>query len=397
MSITDRPDGSCVVRVEMRHRAGSPEAAARARTVLLDHKRAGEAAANGAVSLSSCPTIRDLLEPFLLSRRVEEGALPATLAAHRRRLLRFARDLGGAAGDVPLDAIGRDQLNRWMDRRLAERGRGGNTIARATVRNDVASLWALARWGRHRGVPAHVPMFDVRIAAPSRRDEAAPQWAMQRDWLRMLGEIEAAAPDVALVLMAMVAFGRRPGVICALLRRRVRFPAPRGAGVASRQLVNGSVWFRTVKKGERGELTVPPGSLREKILRRALVLSERVRGRRPKRNEPMFLRITGRRADLGWTAQSFSDAVAKLRVALGLPEWFVAYTSRHSLGTWLKQEGVNRTATRHVLGHKSDRTQDGYDHTSGIDAEPGFAAIERMLSGACEDLWMRSDGVWSRA
>ncbi len=106
-------------------------------------------------------------------------------------------------------------------------------------------------------------------------------------------------------------------------------------------------------------------------------------GRAPAKSDPVFPTKRGRskRNHFGWTVDTFDKEIRRLADRLRLPDRFVAYVGRHSSITAL--QGADGVGVGHVAKYAKHRridTQNAYAH--GRDAEPAFAAIERMTRRA---------------
>jgi len=371
-SIRKTSNGRYLARMEWSRVFGSRADAERASRVVRDHfDRANKAIQFG---LSPCITIREGLDEFLLSREAEYGVRPETLAAYRRRLERFAVDLSGDAGDIALERIRRADVLTWMIRRAREPGRGGLPVAPTTIKKELAALKTFGQWAIDLNLaPPTLEFMTIRKRAEGRKDGRRAPWLPMQDFLSTIQRIRAASEPVALGLWMMLAFGVRPEAVVSLHRRDVRRPRKGKDGVAR---------FKILKKGDSGDVAVPAGSLREKLLarcddlHRAYYPGKTIRG-----NYAVLPTRKGRsrRNPRGWSVQSFANEIRRVAERVGLPPDFSAYVMRHSAGTWLKQLGVSAAATRHFLKHRSIETQNVYDHTSGVDAAPAFAAMEREL------------------
>ncbi|MDR1519956.1 MAG: hypothetical protein LBU23_07425, partial [Planctomycetota bacterium] len=171
-----------------------------------------------------CCSIHGKLAEFLADSKAGMGRGPdcdKTLALHRKRLGVFDR----AFRQRPLDAIGRDELERWMRRRLA----GG--VLPDTVNADVGALKAFARWARKKHyAPEFLPLLNVermqsrgKLPGKNRKPPVALEIGELKRRLRRLRQERE---DVGLFLGCMALLGLRPAEVAAL--RREDYRPPRG-------------------------------------------------------------------------------------------------------------------------------------------------------------------------
>ena len=111
-----------------------------------------------------------------------------------------------------------------------------------------------------------------------------------------------------------------------------------------------------------------------------LIIAEKVfrqfHGRKPKLDDPVF---SHKRNALPWRGSSFSDQVWHAVRRYDMPEWFKAYDARHTAITWLKECGIDPTKVMHYAKHRKMSTQDGYDHTTGLQAEPAYVELDELV------------------
>lgn len=323
-----------------------------------------------------CCSIREIMEDFLDQQEIWRGNSKSTIAAYRRRLEMFA----DAFGDKPLDRIAREELQEWIRRRVAQKGKRrryhpGKGVSRDTVNNDLKALRRFCDWAAECGhAPAGLEIMTVpklHVKGKIRGNRFPPRALVRQNFMHILRRIRKAAPHVALVLRAMLLLGGRPEAIFALRWRDVELP--RGG--------NGEVKMPPLKGGAEGSVPVACGSHLHDVFTEARQIFRKFHGRRPNNDDPVFCTMRGRsrRRALGWKTDVYGHELDRVCSKLGI-EGFTAYTARHSAVTWLQQQpGVSNAAVQAYARHLRVSTQDAYSHRSGADGEPAYHAMESVL------------------
>lgn len=332
-----------------------------------------------------CPTIREALPEFIKFLSVEQGNDPGTIKRTRRRLLRFAEDLGGEASDIKAPDIRRDDLHAWMQRRLADKGKrykreGGKGITKDVVNSELGTLQFFARWCHQQGYCKSdldlfaVPRFRVRGKIKGRW---APRALSVPAFMEIMDKLRVADPTVEIILRGMLLFGARPEAMFAMDWSDVDFPEGEAAGV---------VRVPAVKYGVESAVPVRRGSRAHLLLVEARENWGKFHGRRPLPHEhkPVFTTRAARstRRPMGWTTSNFDAALERAVKKAGIKNRFTAYDARHCALTWLADKGLKDVEIQHYAKHLRVSTQEIYRWTSGIAAASAYSAMEKIVDGA---------------
>ncbi|MDX1610445.1 MAG: tyrosine recombinase XerC [Halofilum sp. (in: g-proteobacteria)] len=272
-----------------------------------------------------------VLGPFDEYLRVERNASPATRAAYRRDLGRFAAFLASEACD-DWSAVGVDLVQRFVAREH-RRGLGGRSLARA-----LAAIRALYGWLLREGRARRDPAADVR---PPRTDRPLPRTLEVEEVERLVaipGDDPLARRDRAL-LELFYSGGLRLAEIA-------------GLDVAGLDLGEGVA--RVTGKGRRTRLA-PVG--RPAVV--ALSAWLEVRGAWAGPGQPaLFVSARGNRL----SRRSIQARVAHWARRLGLPQHVHPHMLRHSFATHLLESSGDLRAVQELLGHADIATTQVYTH-----------------------------------
>lgn len=314
-----------------------------------------------------CQSIRDIIEPFLKYRRAGLGRRPCgpkTAELYRRRLTRFDQ----AFHSRPLDAIGQEEVENWMLKRL-------KNVSGDTVQAEVDALKALARWAIKKGhATANLPLLLAdRIQTPGKvagKNRRPPKIMEITALLDLIDRIEAVRPDIGLFFRGMLHFNIRPKGIADLKCRDLRLPRGGAAGLLDTSRLKG-LYDRSLPIEEGS----PAHGWALDCWRLAKEHHRPTQG-----NAPLIICISGRsrRNPGGWTTDTLDKAVDQVCRRLGVD--FTPYIIRHSLITWLQdQPEVSAAAIQAHAGHSKRTTQDIYSHRVARDAESARKAIDKLL------------------
>lgn len=313
---------------------------------------------------AACCSIGDRMDEFLSDFAAGLGKRRRgyeTLKRHKRRLEMFNKTFQRK----PIDAIERKQVERWIKRRL----KAG--VSADTVKIDLTSLYAFARWARKKEyATARLPLLEVeRLFTDGKMpgtNQKLPN-VLEPDELKdIIKKIKEERLDMGLFLNGMVFWGRRPAAIAVVRREDVRLPQGKEAG---------RIRFPPLKGGREEVFRIPPGTKREEWVRSCLSLGEEFGQDAP---HCPLVPCAGSRSRVrpgGWTTQSFGMALARLLKSLRID--MTAYVVRHSCATFLHDRpGSTLASTQKFLSHNTIRQQDAYSHHTNAPAEKAFRLIE---------------------
>lgn len=363
MSVYKTKAGSYRVRCEINETVKTEDEAARLDKLFSESQARLKADFDSGVRPAA--TIEDITADFLSYCEITKGVAENTVKNHRRALKLFS----AAWNNPPLTAITVSMLQDFIKERLKDEGYGGLTLARGTVRKDLATLKAAAHYAiRESLAPADLRWLTYSFHAAARR--SAPAALTIPEFINAMKTLEDAAPYVAAVLWAMVYYGARPAALFALKWSAVTLPEGKH---------DGAVRLKALKKGDPSVVPVPSGSARLNVLLKVRNLFNSYHGRTPRSQDPVFCKKSNVKP---WDGKAFSTIVFNLVKRLKLPAGFRAYSARHSAMTWLKQAGVDSSTIQHYAKHKKLATQDIYDHTSGRQAAGAYTELEKITGNA---------------
>lgn len=281
-----------------------------------------------------------LIDTFLDSLWLEQGASDNTLAAYRRDLSAWAQRLeqGGDCLLVP----GAGSLSAWLDERREE---GYRLRSNARL---LSSLRRFYRWALLEGRIAQDPLTEVRLP-PVR--PALPNTLDEEEVERLL-----AAPDVRTDLG---------------LRDRAMLEILYGAGLRVSELVGLTTdalnlrqgVVRVRGKGDKDRL-VPLGEVAVDWLERYLATA-RISLMRDTTRPALF---PGRH-DRAMTRQTFWHRLKGHALRAGIDRPLSPHTLRHAFATHLLNHGANLRVVQLLLGHSDLSTTQIYTHVAQVRLE----------------------------
>ncbi len=310
-----------------------------------------------------CVTIRAGLNTFLRDSKIGLGrrmCSAKTRQLHRRRLETFA----AAFHNRPLDAISREQVERWMEKRVGE-------VSGDTVNVELVSLFAFARWAQAKGLaPDILPLLRVqKLCVPGKlpgKNRKPPRARDLTALVEVLVCLKEQREDIYFFLLGMAYFGLRPAAVAGL--RREDATLPRGGG-------DGQLFVRGLKGAPDRYLAVPVDSPRAEWVRDCLALGRKY-GRIGTRS-PLVPCESGKstRNPGGWTTSSLDDALRRLCRRLKIK--LKPYDIRHSCMAWLlRRKQVGPANSQGYAGHGRVDTQNAYNSLVGSEAELAFREVE---------------------
>ena len=360
--------GKQEVRLHLRRRVGSKGEAYRVRKIFQALRAEAKRQLDDGITASEHCLIRDRLEEFLSDKRAGLGCSPCrqkTVERHRKRLQAFDR----AFGFVPLAAIGRPAVERWMKKRH-------KAVNGDTVNADLISLRAFARWAQRKGyAPKHLELLlvdrmRVRGKLPG-KNQLPPKALEMEELLRIIRRIGAEKHDLGLVLRGMALFGLRPEAVAYLRRGDVKFP--RGKDL-------GRLYCRGLKGRPDRDIPVERDSPQHQWLKSCLALGDLMQ--RKGARAPLVPHLKG--CSLvrpgGWTTGSIDMVLRRLCGRLKIR--FTAYQVRHSVVSWLQTQGESLAGVQTYADHGKVTTQTAYSHRHGREAVSAF----RRVGAAMRDM-----------
>lgn len=292
--------------------------------------------------------LADLLAGYV-EMRERNGASPNSVRVYRLFCGYVRRYLGGAlAADLTVA-----DLNRFEQRLLAPRERGGRGLSRGTVRGVHMFLRGAFNHLVDSGVVESNPMLSVAKPSPERREAAALTEWDYAPLARALGEALSGAGDGPRAVYAFaswlaLATGLRAGEVCALRWRDIE----RGRSYVH---VCGNVieeagrapWRRGVTKGRRcRNVSVTAADLAE---------IDRFARSRPAGAVSADAPVAT--LDGSWMRPStLSRAFTRLARSIGLPAGITFHSLRHTHASWLIARGVDLKTVSERMGHADEAT-----------------------------------------
>lgn len=392
------------IRIDFRVTRSAPTAdeAERLRRLLREAADAALEKFDAGKDAPGAATILSPLETFCDSLALWSGAAPRSIAAYRRVI----RSVAESVGDLPLAKISARAIQDWTrervgspghHRRYDADGRERPMISRDTIAGYLRMLRTYARWQiDQRLAQPDLPLFHLpRLDKPKRLQgnrRVPVAWLPER--LRSaLDRIAGVAPHLYLALAMIALTGLRPAAIFALRWAHIHLPGSEGRV--------GTIRAGALKGGIDGGVPVPYGSRLHVLIESARDWFRKIKGRAPKRDEPVLFPLGARLRDVGrlasrepvwaWTSSAFARALRRVVLRLEPRDdqrresilGLTAYVVRHSAITWLKRSpGVSSCAIQRYARHLRSTTQDAYAHVASDDGESAYAAIDQIAAAA---------------
>jgi integrase/recombinase XerD len=274
--------------------------------------------------------VDDLVADFLASLASDRGLAPATIAAYRSDLRRYAEHLDGA-----------EPNERAVTAFLV--GMRAQGLSNATISRRIAAVRQFHRFLVSEGLSDHDPT--LRVESP-RRPRNLPKALTVDEVVRVLE-----SPDPATVV------GRRD-------RALIEFMYSTGARVGETvaldeidlDLDEGMVVL--TGKGDRQRMVPVGGPARNAM---AAWLPDRLRIRSERSGAAIFLSLRGRRL----SRQTVWAIVRAHAVRSGVPPERVSpHVLRHSAATHMVEGGADLRSVQEILGHASISTTQIYTRVS---------------------------------
>jgi len=289
-------------------------------------------------------TVAEAIEAFLFHCRFEKNLSPKTVKAYATDLRQFAERLGPDGGGMGVEAVGKAELREYIRALLGE-------LAEKSVKRKVATLKALFHLLEREDAVAVNPFrkMEVRIREPRR----LPRTIAWSDLERLFAHLyrgkrdardrEAAryarlVRDVAL-LEVLFATGARVSEICDLRCEAVDLRAGR---------------VRIFGKGSRERVI---DVCNEEALSALRDYQAAFRSDAPAEGF-FFLGSRGRRL----SDHAVRTILRRYGAEAGLTTRVTPHMIRHSVATFLLEEGVDIRYIQRLLGHSSLSTTQLYTH-----------------------------------
>ncbi len=267
----------------------------------------------------------EALTGFLQSLRISRAS-SHTLDAYRRDI----RDLIREIGDIPLNALTREQVQQWMIHAY------GRQIGASTLARRLAALRSMLDHAVRQGWCAANVAAGLR---PPRRPRRLPR-ALPVEQTRALVANAPGLDRWARRNLALVAVLYGAGLRIAEARALNLEDIDRG----ERQL-------RVCGKGEKRRLIPLP-------MAAAALLDEWLRARPRVETNAVFLNQRGGRL----STRGIQWVLKRHALACGADASIAAHQLRHSFATHLLAAGVDLRAIQELLGHASLSTTERYTH-----------------------------------
>lgn len=297
--------------------------------------------------------IKDLVSTYLDHLLVERGLSANTVAAYRRDLDRYVRQLAGTGVDR-LEAVTPAMITDYASQ-LAEGVRDEADperwrhppLARASVARAVVAVRNLHRFAVEERHTEDNPAAEVQPPAPARRlPKALPLDAVQR-------LLETPAPDTPLglrdraLLELLYGTGTRIGELVALdvddISRALDLPAEQTAAI------------RVLGKGGKERL-VPLGRYARAATSAYLTRARPELARRGRGTPALLVNARGGRL----SRQSAWTILRSVAERAGITTEISPHTLRHSFATHLLDGGADVRVVQELLGHASVTTTQIY-------------------------------------
>ena len=302
------------------------------------------------------PALRDALDRWGAHLTGVEGRAPNTAHAYRADVATWlgflAGHRGGAAGVADIGRLTQTDMRAWMASERA-RGLGARSLARKLSAVKTFSRWLADREG--------LEITAILATRPPKFRKPLPRPLAPSDARAMIGAVgdAAAEPWVA---------ARDTAVLTLLWGCGLRISE--ALGLESEALPLGPS-LRVLGKGAKERMVpVLPAARTAVDAYAALCPWDLSAG-------PLFRGIKGGRLSQG----AVSGAMARARMALGLPASATPHALRHSFATHLLEAGGDLRAIQELLGHASLSTTQAYTAVGNARLMEVYAAAHPRANG----------------
>lgn len=370
-----RACGTSSVRVELSISGLSEEDGIRARAIFQE-ARAQALMRFHRGDLPAIPLTADSIDRFLFWKEPIGGVTPLTISRMRTRLLSFAEFFGGR----PVSLITADDMSAWYhslssrsgNARRYNRERPG--LSPETVKKYLSDLRQFCAWARDvvNAAPVDLPCERFRIRSSGRisGNRYPPKALTYQELRHIVVSLNKRHPHVGAVIRGMFLLGARPVQLFRLRWSDFRVPT---------KVNHGKLDLAACKGAPERSLLIGRDTEKNRLFLDCARLFEKYRGRKHRRDDFIFI-PAHRRSSGGWTSSVFAHRLHQVCATLGIRD-FVAYVTRHTLGTILQQNTRNLATVQATLGHLNVHTQEAYSWRTSADAVEGLQAAEDLMRG----------------
>ena len=333
-------------RIQESARTRNKEAARQIESAHRVRLAKGEA---GIQERAAAPTLAEFGPRFESEIETVCADRPATIQFYKTRLRRLLAD--SALADARLDAIDKEAIDAYKQRRTRQSSRYGRPLSPASVNRELATLRRLLRLAHEWKVLDRVPR--IRLLKGERNREFVLSHKLEPTYL-------AAAPqplqDVAILILET---GVRPG--------------------EAANLPWTDVYLQPAMRAKFGYIRIRKGKSRN--AKRNLSLSARaaamLKARKAERGKSLWV-FPGDAPDAPILGTSLDHQHDDVRNALKLSEDFVVHSLRHTMLTRLGEAGADAFTIMRIAGHASVTTSQRYVHPTPEGLERAFERLEDL-------------------
>lgn len=368
-----------LVRVEIAIAVDNPAEAERARNILYEAKDLAIVRFHRG-DLPAIMLSADAIDRFLLWKSSVDGVHEDTLGRMRMRLLSFSHFLQSPS--LPL--ITADDMAKWHRVVAARHGHSRRYLNERsglcpdTIQKYLHALRQFCAWARDvaHAAPVDLPCerFRIKNTGKIKGNRYPPKALTCQELRRVVQLLSKKHEHIALVIVGMFLLGARPVQLFRLRWSDIRKPTIEHQG---------RIDLLPCKGAPERSIPFHRGSQKETLFLRCAELFSAFRKRKPKRDDYVFIPAHPR-SRCGWSTSVFDHRLRQVCSALHIHE-FVAYATRHTLGTVLQQSSPNAATVQATMGHSNVTTQEVYSWRTGSDAVEGLSIAEGLLAGMVEN------------